>query len=141
MCITDVCARRGCLHMIVCSGLSPKMGDSNRHLYSPHPKGKKQRGGSKPLQGCVRGTAPEHVVTLPAARCLPTRSIMGCRLLLISQIHVISQSRVLSLLTPQKNFKITLDKKKISSWSRADITRTLATSDSRMRYENCPGFL
>lgn len=51
MCITDVCAGRGFLYTIVCSGLSPKMGNSNRHFYFF--KGRKQES-LNPLQGCIK---------------------------------------------------------------------------------------
>lgn len=74
MCITDVCTGRGCPHMPVCSGLSPKLGNSNSCLFVGQEKEGEE--GLNPLQGRMKwGTAPKYGAALPAAWLLQRRRL------------------------------------------------------------------
>lgn len=109
MCITDVCAGRGFLYTIVCSHLSPKMGNSNRHFYFF--KGRKQEESLNPLQRCIKLDSPEASGSLACSLVSPKKN-HGMPADVNSSIYIMSGSQVLSLLAPKNNIK----KKNWTEW-------------------------
>ena len=101
MCITDVCAGRGFLYTIVCSQLSPKMGNSNRHFYLYFFKGRKQEESLHPLQRCIKLDSPEAWGSLARSLFSPKKN-HGMPTDVNSSTYIMSGSQVFSLLAPQK---------------------------------------
>lgn len=132
------CVCREFLYTIVCSHLSPKMGNSNRHFYFF--KGRKQEESLNPLQRCMKLDSPEASGGLACSLVSPKKN-HGMPADVNSSIYIMSGSQVLSLLAPKNNIKKKkLNRMKITSWSLPDETRSLATLGSWMWYRNCTGF-
>lgn len=122
------CVCREFLYTIVCSHLSPKMGNSNRHFYFF--KGRKQEESLNPLQRCMKLDSPEASGSLACSLVSPKKN-HGMPADVNSSIYIMSGSQVLSLLAPKNNIKKKkLNRMKITSWSLPDETRSLATLGS-----------